>query len=100
VLLETADAMRSPGHRHGGLRAGQHAGDSRGAEGRSGHGDRGLRWTDGIHIEGLSKRYGEGDTAVDALKDVNMRIAPGEVVGLVGPSRDRARLRCSNASAR
>lgn len=41
---------------------------------------------DGIHIEGLSKRYGEGDTAVDALKEVNMRIAPGEVVGLVGPS--------------
>jgi putative ABC transport system ATP-binding protein len=40
----------------------------------------------GIHIEGLSKRYGEGDTAVEALKDVNMRIAPGEVVGLVGPS--------------
>ena len=41
---------------------------------------------EGIHIEGLSKRYGEGDTAVDALKEVNMRIAPGEVVGLVGPS--------------
>ena len=40
----------------------------------------------GIHIEGLSKRYGDGDTAVEALKDVNMRIAPGEVVGLVGPS--------------
>jgi putative ABC transport system ATP-binding protein len=39
-----------------------------------------------IHIEGLSKRYGSGDTAVDALKDVNMRVAPGEVVGLVGPS--------------
>ena len=32
------------------------------------------------------RRYGEGDTAVDALKEVNMRIAPGEVVGLVGPS--------------
>jgi len=41
---------------------------------------------DGIHIEGLRKRYGSGDTAVDALKDVNMRVAPGEVVGLVGPS--------------
>ncbi|MCK9380866.1 MAG: ABC transporter ATP-binding protein [Sulfuritalea sp.] len=41
---------------------------------------------EGICIEGLSKRYGEGDTAVDALKDVNMSIAPGEVVGLVGPS--------------
>jgi putative ABC transport system ATP-binding protein len=40
----------------------------------------------GIHIEGLSKRYGEGDSAVDALKDVNMRVAPGEVVGLIGPS--------------
>jgi putative ABC transport system ATP-binding protein len=41
---------------------------------------------DGIHIEGLRKRYGNGDTAVDALKDVNMSVAPGEVVGLVGPS--------------
>jgi putative ABC transport system ATP-binding protein len=40
----------------------------------------------GIRIEGLSKRYGEGDTAVDALKDVNMIVAPGEVVGLIGPS--------------
>ena len=40
----------------------------------------------GIHIEGLRKRYGEGYTAVDALKDVNMTVAPGEVVGLVGPS--------------
>lgn len=40
----------------------------------------------GIRIEGLSKRYGEGDAAVDALKDVNMSVAPGEVVGLIGPS--------------
>ena len=40
----------------------------------------------GIHIEGLSKRYGEGDTAVLALKNVNMQVAPGEVVGLIGPS--------------
>ena len=40
----------------------------------------------GIHIEGLSKRYGEGETAVFALKDVNMQVAPGEVVGLIGPS--------------
>lgn len=40
----------------------------------------------GIRIEGLRKRYGEGDTAVDALKDVNMEVAPGEVVGLIGPS--------------
>lgn len=40
----------------------------------------------GITITGLSKRYGEGAAAVDALKDVNMRVAPGEVVGLIGPS--------------
>lgn len=33
----------------------------------------------GIHIESLSKRYGDGDTAVFALKDVNMHVAPGEV---------------------
>ena len=40
----------------------------------------------GIRIEGLRKRYGHGDTAVDALKDVNITVAPGEVVGLIGPS--------------
>ena len=40
----------------------------------------------GIRIEGLSKRYGEGPTAVHALKDVNMHVGPGEVVGLIGPS--------------
>jgi len=41
---------------------------------------------EGIRIEGLRKRYGSGDTAVDALKGVNMAVAPGEVVGLIGPS--------------
>jgi putative ABC transport system ATP-binding protein len=40
----------------------------------------------GIRIERLKKRYGEGDAAVDALKGVDMWVAPGEVVGLVGPS--------------
>jgi putative ABC transport system ATP-binding protein len=40
----------------------------------------------GIRIEGLRKVYGQGDTAVEALKNVNMAVAPGEVVGLVGPS--------------
>jgi putative ABC transport system ATP-binding protein len=42
--------------------------------------------THGIRIENLSKRYGTGNTAVDALKNVNMAVAPGEVVGLIGPS--------------
>ena len=39
-----------------------------------------------IEISGLTKRYGEGDTAVDALKGVDMIVQPGEVVGLIGPS--------------
>ena len=40
----------------------------------------------GIRIENLRKVYGKGDSAVEALKSVNMSVAPGEVVGLVGPS--------------
>lgn len=40
----------------------------------------------GITIEGLRKRYGSGETAVDALKGVDMAVSPGEVVGLIGPS--------------
>ena len=41
---------------------------------------------EGITVENLRKRYGKGDTAVDALKGVDMQVAPGEVVGLIGPS--------------
>ena len=40
----------------------------------------------GIRIENLRKVYGRGDTAVEALKNVNMVVGPGEVVGLIGPS--------------
>ena len=42
--------------------------------------------TKGIRIEGLKKRYGSGETAVDALKGVDLHVEPGEVVGLIGPS--------------
>ena len=42
--------------------------------------------TPAILIEGLTKRYGQGATAVDALKGVDMTVWPGEVVGLIGPS--------------
>ena len=42
--------------------------------------------TYGITIENLRKRYGDGSTAVDALKGVDMHVAPGEVIGLIGPS--------------
>jgi len=39
-----------------------------------------------ILIEGITKRYGSGSAAVDALKGVDMTVYPGEVVGLIGPS--------------
>jgi putative ABC transport system ATP-binding protein len=39
-----------------------------------------------ILVEGLTKRYGSGEAAVDALKGVDMAVWPGEVVGLIGPS--------------
>lgn len=41
---------------------------------------------EGIRVEGLRKRYGEGETAVDALKDASLTVRAGEVVGLIGPS--------------
>jgi putative ABC transport system ATP-binding protein len=40
----------------------------------------------GIVVRGLRKVYGHGDTAVEALKSVDLLVGPGEVVGLVGPS--------------
>lgn len=40
----------------------------------------------GIRIERLTKRYGVGDTAVDALEGRGHVRRPGEVVGLIGPS--------------
>lgn len=39
-----------------------------------------------IQIDSLSKRYGSGDTVVDALRKVDLRVEAGEVIGLVGPS--------------
>ena len=39
-----------------------------------------------ILVENLTKRYGQGPTAVDALKGVDLAVEPGEVVGLIGPS--------------
>lgn len=37
--------------------------------------------TPAIELRGLCKRYGSGDTAVDALKGVDMRIAPAKSSG-------------------
>lgn len=39
-----------------------------------------------IQMSGINKRYGEGDTAVDALVDIDLTIESGEFVAVVGPS--------------
>ncbi len=39
-----------------------------------------------VRAEGLGKMFGHGDTAVQALSDVHLVVAAGEVVGLRGPS--------------
>ena len=39
-----------------------------------------------VVAEGLTKIYGEGDTATTALDDVSFSISPGEFVVLLGPS--------------
>lgn len=39
-----------------------------------------------VVLDHVSKRYGEGEIAVDALKDVSLRIGAGEFVVVLGPS--------------
>lgn len=39
-----------------------------------------------VEVRELSKHFGEGETRVDALRQVTMSVAAGEVVGLLGPS--------------
>jgi putative ABC transport system ATP-binding protein len=39
-----------------------------------------------VRAEGLGKTFGQGETAVQALRDVDLVVAAGEVVGLRGPS--------------
>jgi putative ABC transport system ATP-binding protein len=39
-----------------------------------------------VRVEHLSKHFGEGSARVDALRDINMDVHPGQVVGLMGPS--------------
>jgi len=39
-----------------------------------------------VACEGLSRRYGEGEAAVDALLDVTLQFPTGELTAIVGPS--------------
>ncbi len=39
-----------------------------------------------VSLENVGRRYGDGPTAVDALKDANLKITGGEFVVVLGPS--------------
>ncbi len=45
-----------------------------------------LEKTPVVRVEHLSKHFGVGSTRVDALRDINMDVYAGQVVGLMGPS--------------
>lgn len=40
----------------------------------------------GLHVHGVTKRFGSGETEVVAVRDVSLEVAPGEVVLIMGPS--------------
>lgn len=39
-----------------------------------------------VNLTAISKHFGEGDTRVDALREVSLAVEAGTIVGLVGPS--------------
>lgn len=39
-----------------------------------------------VRLEHISKHFGEGETRVDALRDVSLDVLPSQVVALLGPS--------------
>jgi putative ABC transport system ATP-binding protein len=39
-----------------------------------------------VHLTRISKHFGEGETRVDALRELSLDVYPGQVVALLGPS--------------
>ena len=39
-----------------------------------------------LELQGISKHFGDGESRVDALQDINFTVGNGELVALIGPS--------------
>jgi len=64
-------------------------GQGPGDEGSRGTSDRSLSLSPdeaAIYVDGLTKTFGSGESAVTAVEDVSFAVEPGEVVGLLGPN--------------
>lgn len=51
-----------------------------------------------VELIGIGKRYGSGETAFDALHDINLKISHGEFLAIMGPSGS-GKSTCMNLSA-
>ena len=40
-----------------------------------------------LRLEGVTRRFGSGEPALEILRGVNLSLRPGELGALVGPSR-------------
>ncbi|PTE12569.1 ATP-binding cassette domain-containing protein, partial [Phaeovulum veldkampii] len=39
-----------------------------------------------VDVQAVAKHYGDGETRVDALRQVDLQVRAGEVIALLGPS--------------
>src|SRR6059058_328388 len=52
-----------------------------------------------VSARDLTRRYGEGDTAVDALRGVSLDVRKGELTAVMGPSGSGKSTPCTSSPA-